>query len=149
MRSTVNFGANRTQQKPSSSQRCSLCWNFKRTMSRHFISPQVEEIPFWGQMGLLVTSLNVTNRPFRLVLPRPHLVRGADRRPYITIELPWAFFVLLLSSRGGDSRWSSGKDCQVVSTSGRRRVHAHLTGEVHGIFLRYIPEAQFAPADRQ
>ena len=72
---------------------------------------------------------------------------GADRRPHIALTS--AFFVLLLSSRGEDSRWSSGKTCREVSTSGRRRVHAHLSGYVRGIFVRYIPEAHFAPADRQ
>ena len=124
-----------------------LSWNFKKTTSRHFVSPQVEKTPFWGQMGLLVMSLNVTNQCFPLMLPRPRLVCWADRQPYIALSS--AFFVILLSSRGEDSRWSSGKDCQEVCTSGHRRVHAHLTGEIRGIFARYTPEAHTAPADRQ
>ena len=103
--------------------------------------------PILGQMGLLATSLNVTNRSLRLVLPRLCLVCGADRRRHIALTLE--LFLLLLSSIGEESTWSSGKDFREVCTSGRRRVHARLSGEVRGIFVRCVSEAQFAPVDRK
>ena len=74
-------------------------------------------------------------------------MRGDDRRRHITLTSK--FFVLLLSSRGEESRWSSGKDCREVCTSGRRRVHARLSGEGGGILLRCVSKAQFAPVDRK
>ena len=95
------------------------------------------------------TSLNVTNRSFRLVLQRPSLVRGADHRRHIAFTSQ--FFVLLLSNRGEESRWNSGKVCREVCTSSRQRVHARLSREVRGIFVRCVSEAKlmFAPAERK
>ena len=49
-RSSVSFEANRTQSKLSS-QRCSLCWFFKRIIAGHFVSPQIEKPHSGGKWG--------------------------------------------------------------------------------------------------
>ena len=95
---------------------------FQKNHSRTLRFSTNRKNPILGANGVVGYVTERQNRPFWLVLPRPRLVRGVDRRRHIALTAE--FFGLLLSSRGEECRWSSGKDCREVFTSGRRRVHA-------------------------
>ena len=89
----------------------SFCWNFKRTIAGHFISLQIDKPPRWeGDLGggcakgIVVGTMNVTNRKFRLELPKPRLVHRSDRQRHVT--LTWEVFVVLETRRGGGRQCS-------------------------------------------